>query len=418
MLILPAIMEDAIKIADVLCFRESLTDEDREQFYSIGEEFVECLQNAMKEALIKKPRDERLFFTVYNFQESFISYKKAAKEFGITRERVRQILERSCGKAQHIKGENATERKKLAQYLVEICSPDSENCYSRMILFASEAFPDQPTISVMKLLANLVFGVTKQGKERKKLLEKGYSGFCFQKEKHQYKKSCDNELKQPSMLMLADEDNSWDIIWPETVNLMGESEQVALMASRTVSSNGEGISGTFFSNKLNRDVQYESKLERRFYKKLERMSDVVTYQEQPCKIKYQYEGKDKVYFPDCLVVLSDRRRVIAEIKPWNTMAKDQNICKWNALKKFCGENGYGCLMTTGTRSINYYCEQEYTEAFEKELLEELDRTGSLNWPLYNKIKSGHDTLFNDLCTIVLKNDLKYNIGPFRLEKRH
>jgi len=410
-------MNDAKRIEDVLCYRDDLKEEEREQFYAAGEEFVECLQNAMKEALIKWPKYERVFFTVYNFEESFVTYNKAAQEVGITRERIRQILVKSCGKARYVKGDNATERKKLAQLLNDICSPDSENCYSRMLIFAIMAFPDQPTMAVLKLLAYLLFGVSEKGKEQKKDLEKGYSEFCFQNEKGQYKKCCDKELKQQSMRMLADEENSWDIIWPQTYKLMDASEPLSLMASRTVNAHGRGISGTFFSAKLNRYIQYESKLERRFYKKLEKMNDVIAYQEQPCKIKYRHEGKEKIYFPDCAVILSDGRRIFVEVKPLFTMAEDQNVCKWHALKKFCEENGYGCLMTTGTKSINHYCEQEYTEAFEIDLLKELDEVGSLSWSEYNKIKTQHDTLINDLCTIVLKNDLKFNRGPFRLERR-
>ena len=417
MLILPVIMNDAERIEDVLCYRDTLTEEEREQFYSAGEEFVECLQNAIKETLKNWPRDEKLFFTVYNFEESFISYKKAAQEFGISKERVRQILERSCRKVRYIKGQNATERKKLAQLLNDICLPDSENCYSRMLIFAIMAFPDQPTMAVLKLLAYLVFGVSEKGKEQKKNLAKGYSGFCSQNESNQYKKSCDKELKQQSMRALADDENSWDIIWPQTIELMGASEPISLMASRTVNPHGWGISGTFFSEKLNREIQYESRLERRFYKKLEQMSDVVAYQEQPCEIKYWHEGREKTYFPDCVVILSDGRRVYVEIKPLFTMAEDQNVCKWHALKNFCEKNGFGCLMTTGTRSINHYFEQEYSEAFEIDILKALDEAGSLSWPEYNKIKAQHKTFINDLCTIVLKNDLKFNTGPFHLERR-
>lgn len=417
MLILPAIMNDAERIETVLCYRDDLTEEEREQFYSAGEEFVECLQNAMKEALIKWPKHERVFFTVYNFRESFVTYKKVAQEFGITRERVRQLLEKSCTKAQITTVTNAIERKKLAQLFNDICLPDSENCYSRMLIFAIMAFPDQPTMAVLKLLAYLTFGVSEKGKEHKNNLEIRYSGYCSQKEKNQYKKSCDKELKQQSMRMLADDENARGIIWPQTVKMMDENDQVSLIASRTVRPNGWGISGTFFSDKLNRDIQYESELECRFYKKIEKMSDVVAYQEQPCEIKYWHERREKTYFPDCVVILSDGRRVFVEIKPLFTMAEDQNVCKWHALKNFCEENGYGCLMTTGTRSINHYCAQEYSEAFEIDLLKALDEAGSLSWPEYNKIKTRHEALIKDLCTIVLKNDLKYNRGPFHLERR-
>ena len=48
MVILP-IMNDAKKIEEVLCYRNDLNEEEKEQFYSAGEEFVECLQKAIKE---------------------------------------------------------------------------------------------------------------------------------------------------------------------------------------------------------------------------------------------------------------------------------------------------------------------------------------------------------------------------------
>ena len=65
------------------------------------------------------------------------------------------------------------------------------------------------------------------------------------------------------------------IIWPSEVTKNFNWSD--LSRKREVSPNGDGISGSFFSEKMFRDMQYESHLELQFLLKLEHAKDIVCY---------------------------------------------------------------------------------------------------------------------------------------------
>lgn len=158
-------------------------------------------------------------------------------------------------------------------------------------------------------------------------------------------------------------------IWPDKIEQISQEEYLKFFSKRNINSDGEGNSGLLLSRKLNREVQYESELECKFYIKLEKSDEVLYYQEQPFKIPYVFNGKSHNYIPDCFLVLKNGRGIVVEIKPELNMMQYGNICKWIALQDFCREKGLGCLMTTGNRSIQYFSTFKYNKEFEKKNIE-------------------------------------------------
>ncbi|MBL3955828.1 RNA polymerase subunit sigma, partial [Bacteroides thetaiotaomicron] len=67
----------------------------------------------------------------------------------------------------------------------------------------------------------------------------------------------------------------------------------------------------FYSNKLQRNVFYESMLEKKFYKRLEKSHEVIYYVEQGITITYD-RGK---YTPDAIDFLDDVNGTVAVILP-------------------------------------------------------------------------------------------------------
>ena len=73
------------------------------------------------------------------------------------------------------------------------------------------------------------------------------------------------------------------------------------MPVRKIPKNYRSVTGTFASLKNNRNIFYESLLERDFFLTLEFDKTVKSYEEQPLQIQYDRYGKKTNYTPDCLV---------------------------------------------------------------------------------------------------------------------
>ena len=88
-----------------------------------------------------------------------------------------------------------------------------------------------------------------------------------------------------------------------------------MKARKVVTRSGRGFRGYFPSKKLSRMVEYESLLERDAIYLFEHSPGVVSFQEQPEVIMYEYENKIRKYYPDFAVTLSSGVILHIEIKP-------------------------------------------------------------------------------------------------------
>jgi hypothetical protein len=207
------------------------------------------------------------------------------------------------------------------------------------------------------------------------------------------------------------------IIWPNeiTKNLNWSD----LNRKREVSPNGEGVTGSFFSEKMFRDIQYESHLELQFLLRLEHAKDIVFYQEQPFVIPYQLDGLARNYYPDLFFAFEDGRGVVVEIKLRYQMALYENLIKWSALYKFCALKGWGMLVTDGKRPFQNLQYHELPTGFESTLLRTLANsdTGFLSWKEYREIRDQNNATWIDFVAVILKNRLIWNLQPFVLKRR-
>ena len=83
--------------------------------------------------------------------------------------------------------------------------------------------------------------------------------------------------------------------------------------------------GYFKSYKNNKQLAFESILERDFFTLLEFDKSVITFEEQPLKIKYQLETSTSRYTPDVLVVFADGSKKIFEVKYQNDIDIDLEL---------------------------------------------------------------------------------------------
>jgi hypothetical protein len=177
---------------------------------------------------------------------------------------------------------------------------------------------------------------------------------------------------------------------------------------------GLGHSGTFHSDKLGRDVQYESGLELAFFGQLESLPSVVGYQEQPLVIDYILDGRPAVYIPDVLVIFDDGRALVVEIKPRFQMALAPNLRKWVALARWCGREGAGLLIGDGRVSISEQLLSGCPADFADRLLESLRlHNGTLTYGQY-RYGVGRDRSIGDLAAAVGAGVTSWQSSPFLL----
>jgi len=87
------------------------------------------------------------------------------------------------------------------------------------------------------------------------------------------------------------------------------------MSVRQIKKSYISCTGYFASYKNKSQIAFESVLERDFYMMLEFDKNVVSYEEQPIRIQYEYlDGKNRRYTPDTLVSYKDRSKRLFEVK--------------------------------------------------------------------------------------------------------
>lgn len=108
------------------------------------------------------------------------------------------------------------------------------------------------------------------------------------------------------------------------------------------------LSGTFFSMKNNKEIQFESSLERDFIYLMEMDFNIINFLEQPFTIKYKDQtNKARRYTPDFIyeqynTSSENNITTVVEIKYIDDLKKNHNNykSKFNAAEDFCAQQGY------------------------------------------------------------------------------
>lgn len=83
--------------------------------------------------------------------------------------------------------------------------------------------------------------------------------------------------------------------------------------------------GYFKSYKNDKQLAFESILERDFFTVLEFDNNVISYEEQPFQIKYNLKGVSTRYTPDVLVIYKDSSQKVFEVKYQNAIDSDPEL---------------------------------------------------------------------------------------------
>ena len=185
-------------------------------------------------------------------------------------------------------------------------------------------------------------------------------------------------------------------------------------SKREVSVHPRYKSGEYYSEKSKRDIQHESGLEEKFFKKLEGIKRVLYYWHQPIRAPY-WRGNIRTHTtPDVGVIFKDLKVVIVEVKPLRSMLDYKVQMKVEGLLRYCAQNGCGLLFTDGTNTVENIRKVKCNKKLEKDILEVL-KDHTLTEKECKEILKKHDAKQIELLKIILKNKLKYQSYPFKLE---
>lgn len=187
-----------------------------------------------------------------------------------------------------------------------------------------------------------------------------------------------------------------------------------LQPQRIVSEHPRYKSGTFYSNKCKRWIQYESGLELSFILQLENMKKVLFYFEQPVQIPY-FRGKRKqTYTPDFGVYLVTGEFVLVEIKDLPSMLDNRVQRKIEALLEFCSQKGFGLLFFDGRYTFDKLLKTKINRKLEKFILQAVDQH-VLRKNEYNEIARQCNSTPYELYKVIIKNNLLFKPFPFKLQ---
>jgi DNA-binding CsgD family transcriptional regulator len=373
-------------------------------------DFEQYFLQALAEALTE--RERRIVELRYGFAgEGPQTLQQIGEVIGVSRERIRQILERAhrrlrgyC-RRQIRSGRTDRACAQLLLWLQSRIRTDEAGATERVVEFIETDLGYLPVRShALPLIIALL-----QGRNRTGALDLEAAAAIINEHERalaKERKRAQQEARFEALLGHA--------IWPAAPKPI-LAQDLLLQRARDVSLDGEGHPGSFESTKLGRDVQYESHMELDFLLRLEECEEVSWYQEQPLGIPYEFEGKAHSYFPDVLLVRTDGRAVIVELKPVYQMALRQNLVKWSALKKLCAAKGWGILITDGRKTIQEVQHQDADEAFVRAVMQRLEG-GPIGWAEYRELRDCHEADWKDFLALILQQRLDWRLGPFKLER--
>lgn len=187
-----------------------------------------------------------------------------------------------------------------------------------------------------------------------------------------------------------------------------------LQPQREVSESPRYKSGTFYSEKCKRWIQYESGLELSFIMQLEQLKNVLFYYEQPVKIPYRRGRRKQTYTPDFGVYLDTKEFVLVEIKNLTNMLDDRVQMKAEALLRFCSLKGFGLLFFDGKDTFGKLLKIRTNRKLEKAILNAIDKN-ILRKKQYTEIMKACNSTQSELLKIIIRNNLKFKPFPFKLQ---
>lgn len=172
-----------------------------------------------------------------------------------------------------------------------------------------------------------------------------------------------------------------------------------------------------FIQKIGRSVGVESASELRVFSKLDRSGKIWWFCEQPLFINYFFSNQKRRYTPDVLIVTTDRRAIIIEVKDGIQMVAAYNLIRYRAAIDYARTVGYGYVVITPRGlTINDLFFVDVPYEVEDGFLSLLDMQGFLTFDQIKTFSLKTRLSAIQLMGIVVRNGLKLKLDPFTITR--
>lgn len=352
-------------------------------------------------------RESKIFAMRYGlFEDKVYTLEELKNEIGVTKTRIRQILAKITRKINNKAGKEKDNNKingecyQLVSFVNDFVHPGSDKEILQLYLLALKVY-EVPYEIILELIINICYPKSDRSFIKKEAIN------LYNKKLKKNKKIKKQNKKFKKIFK--------QIICPNKLVELDKNKYMKIKPKRKVDKNGEGNSGVIYSNKINRNVEYESQLELFFIKKLNKFNKITWFVEQPFKIGY-FDDKKKYYYPDFFVIINNYYPVVVEIKPRTKMFLKRNLLKYNALRRFCKRHNYGYLIIENNISINKFANTQINIDFKNEIINKLDKKDDLYWQEFKKIRNHHNATPSDGYSLIGNLRLEWTLEPFKISK--
>ncbi|WP_246023241.1 hypothetical protein [Nocardia yunnanensis] len=172
--------------------------------------------------------------------------------------------------------------------------------------------------------------------------------------------------------------------------------------------------GRMYSEKLGREVTFDTALQARLLRQLDASPRVATFAELPAAVTYELDGGERVHYPTAAATFTDGRTVLVDVLPLAHTALYPQRARAAAARGYAHARGWGWLTWTGSRDGVADLMKRPVDARRENPLANLLAKGPVTWPTLHEhaTRTGLDLL--DLAALVLRHGWRWERAPFRL----
>lgn len=174
--------------------------------------------------------------------------------------------------------------------------------------------------------------------------------------------------------------------------------------------------GHMFSEKLDREVTFDTALQARLLRLLDTSPRVETFRELPTAVTYDLDGSERVHYPTAAATFTDGRTVLIDVLPLAHTALHPQRTRAAASRAAAFTRGWGWLTWTGSRhGLPELLSRKVDVHHESTLMSRLSQ-GPLTWPALDTFRTESGLTLLDLAALVHRHDWHWHRGPFRLTR--
>jgi len=359
--------------------------------------------------LERRPREQQILRMRVGFEDAPHTLAEIAGEFGLSRERIRQIEARALTLLVRQARKPGTPGAILAALLHLPDNPDAldEAFAERIATIVASEFVAPARVAIPFLLC--AAGVGSSAARRVAALARAAEERRRELEKEQRRTTAAAQRATTAARRADDVVDRWieHAAWP--ADLGSPPERGTLHALR-LDGPGEPAS-SFHSSKLDREVLYESGLELAAFTALENSTEIAWYQEQPLTIPYTWEGRQRLYYPDILTATHTGRCMLIEVKPLTSMPVALNRAKAAAARAYAHRNGWGWVTVDGARTGRDLEAHTIPAETRRAITTGLEAFGHLGWRHILELRTNAGVSPRDIAAFIVQTGAQLVLEP-------